>query len=122
MQPRAEIVVLYPEGRVSDVQRRQMTTVEAPNVHAVAVEGTFDDCQRIVKQLFGDAALRERVGPRGDELDQLGAHRRAGRVLRVGDERARRPRARVRRAHRQLRQRALGLGRARVRACRSSGS
>ena len=58
----AEIVVLYPEGRVSDVQRRQMTTVDAPNVHAVAVEGTFDDCQRIVKELFGDAALRERVG------------------------------------------------------------
>ena len=59
---RAEIVVLYPEGRVSDVQRRQMTTVEAPNVHAVAVAGTFDDCQRIVKQLFGDTAFRERVG------------------------------------------------------------
>jgi threonine synthase len=59
---RAEIVVLYPEGRVSDVQRRQMTTVEAPNVHAVAVAGTFDDCQRIVKQLFGDEAFRERVG------------------------------------------------------------
>jgi threonine synthase len=59
---RAQIVVLYPEGRVSDVQRRQMTTVDAPNVHAVAVEGTFDDCQRIVKELFGDAALRERAG------------------------------------------------------------
>ena len=59
---RAEIVVLYPEGRVSDVQRRQMTTVEASNVHAVAVDGTFDDCQRIVKQLFGDEELRERIG------------------------------------------------------------
>ena len=59
---RAEIVVLYPEGRVSDVQRRQMTTVEAANVHAVAVAGTFDDCQAIVKQLFGDVAFRERVG------------------------------------------------------------
>jgi threonine synthase len=59
---RAEIVVLYPEGRVSDVQRRQMTTVEAANVHAVAVDGTFDDCQRIVKQLFGEAGFRERVG------------------------------------------------------------
>jgi threonine synthase len=54
--------VLYPEGRVSDVQRRQMTTVDAGNVHAVAVEGTFDDCQRILKELFGDAALRERAG------------------------------------------------------------
>jgi threonine synthase len=59
---RAEIVVLYPDGRVSDVQRRQMTTVDADNVHAVAVEGTFDDCQRIVKELFGDAELRERAG------------------------------------------------------------
>jgi len=59
---RAEIVVLYPEGRVSDVQRRQMTTVTAPNVHAVAVAGTFDDCQAIVKQLFGDVDFRERVG------------------------------------------------------------
>jgi threonine synthase len=59
---RAEIVVLYPEGRVSDVQRRQMTTIDAPNVHAVAVEGTFDDCQRIVKELFGDRELRERAG------------------------------------------------------------
>ena len=59
---RAEIVVLYPEGRVSEVQRRQMTTVAAANVHAVAVDGTFDDCQRIVKQLFGDVDFRERVG------------------------------------------------------------
>jgi threonine synthase len=59
---RAEVVVLYPEGRVSPVQRRQMTTVDAPNVHAVAVDGTFDDCQGIVKQLFGEAAFRERVG------------------------------------------------------------
>src|ERR1700712_5124992 len=59
---RAQIVVLYPEGRVSEVQRRQMTTAGAPNVHAVALEGTFDDCQRIVKELFGDAALRERAG------------------------------------------------------------
>jgi threonine synthase len=59
---RAEIVVLYPEGRVSDVQRRQMTTVAAANVHAVAIDGTFDECQRIVKQLFGDPELRERAG------------------------------------------------------------
>ncbi len=59
---RAEIVVLYPEGRVSDVQRRQMTTVTSPNVHAVALDGTFDDCLRIVKQLFGDVAFRERIG------------------------------------------------------------
>ncbi len=53
-----DVVILYPEGRVSDVQRRQMTTVEAPNVRAVAVEGTFDDCQDLVKAAFGDADVR----------------------------------------------------------------
>jgi threonine synthase len=46
---------------VSDVQRRQMTTVDAPNVHNVAVEGTFDDCQDLVKACFADVAFRERV-------------------------------------------------------------
>jgi threonine synthase len=61
-RPALDIVVLHPAGRVSDVQRRQMTTVDAPNVHNVAVEGTFDDCQDLVKALFADAALRERVG------------------------------------------------------------
>ncbi len=61
-RPALDIVVLHPAGRVSDVQRRQMTTVDAPNVHNVAVEGTFDDCQDLVKALFADTALRERVG------------------------------------------------------------
>jgi threonine synthase len=53
-----DIVILYPAGRVSEVQRRQMTTVDAPNVHAVAVEGTFDDCQDLVKAMFNDTAFR----------------------------------------------------------------
>ena len=53
-----DIVVLYPHGRVSEVQRRQMTTVQAPNVRAVAVEGTFDDCQDLVKAMFNDAPFR----------------------------------------------------------------
>jgi len=61
-RPSLDIVVLHPAGRVSDVQRRQMTTVDAPNVHNVAIEGTFDDCQDLVKALFADAGLRERVG------------------------------------------------------------
>ncbi len=55
------IVVLHPEGRVSDVQRRQMTTVDEPNVGNVAIEGTFDDCQDLVKALFADEALRDDV-------------------------------------------------------------
>jgi threonine synthase len=61
-RPTLDVVVLHPAGRVSDVQRRQMTTVDAPNVHNVAVEGTFDDCQDVVKALFADHALRDRVG------------------------------------------------------------
>jgi len=56
-----DIVVLHPAGRVSDVQRKQMTTVHEPNVHNVAVEGTFDDCQDLVKQMFADAAFRDAV-------------------------------------------------------------
>ncbi len=60
-QSQTDIYILYPRGRVSDVQRRQMTTVAEPNVHALAVEGTFDDCQRIVKELFGDLAFRDEM-------------------------------------------------------------
>lgn len=54
-----DIVILYPNGRVSDVQRRQMTTISSPNVHTVAVDGTFDDCQDLVKAMFNDAPFRE---------------------------------------------------------------
>ena len=52
------IFMLYPHGRVSDFQRRQMTTVTAANVHPIAIEGTFDDCQHLVKSLFYDADFR----------------------------------------------------------------
>lgn len=61
-RPTLDVVVLHPAGRVSDVQRRQMTAVDAPNVHNVAVEGTFDACQDVVKALFADPGLRDRVG------------------------------------------------------------
>jgi len=54
------MVILYPQGRISEVQRRQMTTVDASNVHAVAVDGTFDDCQDLVKAMFNDAPFRAR--------------------------------------------------------------
>jgi threonine synthase len=53
--------VLFPVGRVSDIQRRMMTTVQDDNVHALAIEGTFDDCQAIVKGLFNHHAFRDRV-------------------------------------------------------------
>jgi threonine synthase len=56
-----DVFILYPRGRVSEVQRRQMTTVGAANVHAVAIEGTFDDCQDLVKAMFADAAFRDRL-------------------------------------------------------------
>ena len=56
-----DIVILYPAGRVSDVQRRQMTTVDAPNVHTVAVDGTFDDCQDLVKAMFNDGPFRDEL-------------------------------------------------------------
>jgi threonine synthase len=58
---RADVFILYPHGRVSDVQRRQMTTIDAPNVHAIAVEGTFDDCQALVKALFNHTAFRDEM-------------------------------------------------------------
>ena len=53
-----DIVILYPEGRTSEVQRRQMTTLNQKNIHALAVAGTFDDCQDMVKAMFSDAAFR----------------------------------------------------------------
>ncbi len=55
-----DIFILHPSGRVSEVQRRQMTTVVAENVHNIAIEGTFDDCQDLVKALFNDARFRDR--------------------------------------------------------------
>ncbi|MCH7788148.1 MAG: threonine synthase [Acidobacteria bacterium] len=57
-----DIVMLHPAGRVSETQRRQMTTVDSPNVHNIAIDGTFDDCQRLVKDLFADESLRREVG------------------------------------------------------------
>ncbi len=56
---RVDIAVLHPKGRTSEVQRRQMTAVNAPNVANIAVEGTFDDCQDLVKAMFADAPFRE---------------------------------------------------------------
>jgi threonine synthase len=58
---RCVLFVLHPHRRISEVQRRQMTTVSSPSVHNLAIDGNFDDCQAIVKALFGDAAFRQRA-------------------------------------------------------------
>ena len=56
-----DVVILFPDGRVSDVQRRMMTTPRDNNVHAVAIDGTFDDCQALVKAMFNHHAFRDRM-------------------------------------------------------------
>ncbi len=62
---RTDIFVLFPDGRVSDVQRRQMTTPSEDNVHALALTGNFDDCQAIIKGMFNHFAFRDRVALSG---------------------------------------------------------
>lgn len=61
----ADLFILFPKGRVSPIQQRQMTTSAAANVHALAVEGAFDDCQALVKGLFNNQPFRDRVGLAG---------------------------------------------------------
>jgi len=58
---RTDVFILFPHGRVSPVQQRQMTTSHASNVHALAIEGNFDDCQGLLKDMFNDHAFRDRV-------------------------------------------------------------
>ncbi len=58
---RTDIFILFPHGKVSPVQQRQMTTSTAANVHALAIKGNFDDCQNLVKAMFNDAAFRDKV-------------------------------------------------------------
>ncbi len=60
-----DLVVLFPHGRISEVQRRMMTTTGAANVHALAIEGTFDDCQAIVKGMFNHHRFRDQVALSG---------------------------------------------------------
>ncbi len=60
-----DVFILYPDGRVSDVQRRQMTTPGEANVHALALDGDFDACQARLKDMFNDHAFREEVGLAG---------------------------------------------------------
>ena len=56
-----DVFILYPHGRVSEVQRRQMTTPVEANVHALAMDGDFDDCQAVLKDMFNDFAFRDEV-------------------------------------------------------------
>lgn len=63
--PGVEVFILFPHGRVSEVQRRQMTTPAEANVHAIAVDGTFDDCQARLKEMFADRRFAEEVGLAG---------------------------------------------------------
>lgn len=62
---RVDVFILYPHERVSDVQRRQMTTIADDNIHTIALRGSFDDAQAILKALFRDSSFRERVGLAG---------------------------------------------------------
>lgn len=55
--------VLHPKGRISEMQRRQMTTCLAPNIHNIAIEGTFDDCQKLLKSLLGDKEIQSHLNP-----------------------------------------------------------
>ena len=67
--PGIKVVLLFPSGKISEIQRKQMTTLGG-NVQAVAIEGNFDDCQRLVKQAFADSELRTRSSINFSELDQ----------------------------------------------------
>ena len=88
-----------------------MTTVDSPNVRTVAIEGTFDDCQDLVKAMFNDAPFRERMRLSRREHHQLGPGDGAGRLLRRGLPTRWRTPLDVLRAHRQLRQRVRRLDR-----------
>ena len=111
-----DVFILYPHGRVSEVQRRQMTTVDAPNVHAIALDGTFDDCQALVKAMFNHARFRDELQLSGvnsinwariaaqavyyfTAAVALGAPHRAGLVLRADRQFRRRARRLRREAH-----------------------
>ena len=106
-------MILHPHGRTSLVQRRQMTTVDAPNVGNIAIEGTFDDCQDMVKALFADTAFRTDV--RLSAVNSINWARIAAQIpyyvaaaLALG---AAGPGGRLQRPHRQFRQRPGRLGR-----------
>ncbi len=118
-----DIFFLYPQGRISEVQRRQMTTLGAANAHAVAIEGTFDDCQDIVKALFANGAFRRDLNLSAMNSINFARIAGTGRLLhrRRAGARCAGPCGVVLRADRQFRQclcRRIWRGRS---ACRSRG-
>jgi threonine synthase len=118
-----DIVILHPRGRTSEVQRRQMTTVRAPNVSNLAIEGSFDDCQDLVKAMFVDAPFRAEM--RLAAVNSINWARIAAQIpYYVASPCAGRAGARGGGfgPHRQFRQRAGGLGRRSAWACRSDTS
>jgi threonine synthase len=106
------VFMLHPHGKVSDVQRRQMTTVTSKSVHNIALEGNFDDCQAIVKALFNDLKFRDQVASqvstpstgRASWRRSSTTSRRPSRSAQPG------PRGQLLRAHRQFRRHLRRLG------------
>ena len=117
-----DLFILYPHGRVSEVQRRQMTTVDAANVHVLAVEGTFDDCQALVKALFNHARFRDELQLSG--VNSINWARVAAQAVyfftAAVEPRLAASGGVLLRAHRQFRRRARRLGRQAHGTCPSS--
>ena len=107
--PNIDVFVMHPKGRVSEVQRRQMTTSAHANVHNIALEGSFDDAQGIVKALFAETEFAARDRPDRRQLDQLRPHRGAERLLLHRHGGAGQARD-LRRADRQFRRHLRGRG------------
>ncbi len=64
-KPNINVFVLHPHNKISDIQRKIMTTSESKNIHNIALKGNFDDCQKIVKEMFADNAFREKINMSG---------------------------------------------------------
>ena len=118
------IFVMYPDGRTSRLQELQMTSVLDPNVHCIAIQGSFDECQAIMKEIFNDLPFKahHRLGA-VNSVNWARLHG-ADRLLRVRNARARRRRPQasfVQRSDRELRRHLRRLSRAEDGTCRSIG-
>ena len=119
---RSIVVVLFPHGRISDVQRRMMTTARHANVRAGGIEGTFDDCQAIVKGLFNHHAFRDRCACRASTPSTGRGSSRRWSIISLPRWRwARRTEGRLHGADRQFRRLYRRLCCRSVSGCRSTG-